>query len=85
MEAARRAALEVRVLSYGEYVGVPYSAYLDAVRAGQLSFLQPFRTDLVESWCASERTREVSEVLVLEEFWAYVHLISRTGQESDPR
>lgn len=85
LEAARRADLEVRVTSCGEYVGVPFEAYINAIRAGQLSFLQPFPAELIESWCASELTREVSEVLVFEEFWAYVHLLSRTARETAPR
>jgi ubiquinone/menaquinone biosynthesis C-methylase UbiE len=82
LEAARSARLEVSVASYGAYVEVPLEPYIAAIRAGQLSFLEPFRRSLINSWCDSQELRKTAVALVFEEFWIYIYTINRTVQET---
>src|SRR5713101_5916405 len=75
LSIARRRGLDLRIGSYGEYVEVPSKIYIDAIRAGQLSFLEPFRREVIESWCESELLKHLTTVLVFEEFWTYIHAL----------
>jgi trans-aconitate methyltransferase len=78
LEAARNEHLHVRFVSYGEYVEVPSDSYLDAIRAGQLSFLRPFQVEMIESWCATNPLCDAPTVLLVEEFVAYLHSFNKT-------